>query len=151
MTNGTGRGGSMDWQNASRGRMHLETVEDGGRALEVKKINSGCPGEKVQLRFEDGFFVLQGSESAPAQAAAFGAADQAYLDCLDAMTAQGRHVCYATGRGYAPKAFAELPQANGMTRRAFEQAQERLFAAGLIENVAYGPPSKGTKRIARKA
>jgi RecA-family ATPase len=151
MTNGTGRGGSMDWQNASRGRMHLETIEDGGRVLEVKKINSGCPGEKVQLRFEDGCFVLQGSESAPAQAAAYGAADQTYLDCLDTMTAQGRHVCYAPGRNYAPKAFAEMPQANGMTWRAFQKAQERLFDAKVIENVAYGPKSKGTKRIARKA
>jgi hypothetical protein len=43
-----------------------------------------------------------------------------------------------------------MPQANGMTWKAFQSAQERLFAAGRIENVAYGPPSKGTKRIARK-
>jgi len=74
-----------------------------------------------------------------------------YLECLDAMTAQGRHVCHAKGRGYAPKAFAEMPQANGMTARAFQMAQERLFAAGNIENVPYGPASKGTKCIARKA
>jgi hypothetical protein len=105
----------------------------------------------VRLRFEDGCFVPEGSGSAPAQAAAFNAADQAYLDCLDAMTAQGRHVCYAPGRNYAPKAFAEMPQANGMTWRAFQKAQERLFGADAIENVGYGSPSKGTKRIARKA
>ncbi len=41
ITSGTGRGGSMDWQNATRARLHLETVEgdDGatGRVLEVKK------------------------------------------------------------------------------------------------------------------
>jgi hypothetical protein len=52
-------------------------------------------------------------------------------------------------REYAPKAFAEMPQAQDMTWRAFQSAQERLFAAGTIENVSYGPPSKGTKRIAR--
>jgi RecA-family ATPase len=155
MTNGTGRGGSMDWQNASRGRMHLETVEDedGGtsRVLELKKINSGAPGERVKMCWEDGCYVLQGSAAAPAQAAAFNAADQSYLDCLDAMTVQGRHVCHAKGRGYAPKAFADMPQAKGMTWKAFQAAQERLFAAGIIENVPYGPPSKGTKRITRKA
>lgn len=84
------------------------------------------------------------------QGAAYSLADQTYLECLDAATAQGRHVCHAKGRSYAPKAFADMPQANGMTWKAFQSAQERLFAAGRIENVAYGPPSKGTKRIARK-
>jgi RecA-family ATPase len=119
--------------------------------LEVKKLNYGPAGEKVRLRWEDGCFVLQGSASAPEQAAAHSTADQAYLECLDAVTAQGRHVCHAKGRGYAPKAFAEMPQARGMTARAFQMAQERLFAAGKIENVPYGPASKGTKCIARKA
>jgi RecA-family ATPase len=155
MTNGSGRSGSMDWRNAVRAFMYLRPLdnEDGskGRELEVMKINSGAPGEKVKLRWEDGCFVPEGSASAPQQAAAFNAADQTYLDCLDAATAQGRHVCYATGRSYAPKAFAEMPQANGLTWRAFASAQERLFAGGMIENVSYGPPSKGTKRVARKA
>jgi RecA-family ATPase len=155
ITSGTGRGGSMDWQNATRARMHLETVEndDGtaARILEVKKINSGAPGEKVRVQWEDGCFVLEAAASAPRLAAGRSLADQTYLDCLDAMTVQGRHVCHAKGRGYAPKAFAEMPQANGMTWKAFQAAQERLFTTGQIENVPYGPPSKGTRRIARKA
>jgi RecA-family ATPase len=153
MTNGSGRSGSMDWRNAVRAFMYLRPTdnEDGskGRELEVMKINSGAPGEIQKLRWETGCFVLESSASAPHQAAAFNAADQTYLECLDAMTVQGRHVCHAKGRGYAPKAFADLPQAKGMTVRAFATAQERLFAGGKIENVAYGPPSKGTKRIAR--
>jgi len=155
ITNGTGRGGSMDWQNATRARLHLETVtdEDGGtaRVLEVKKLNYGPSGEKTRLQWEDGCFVPEAATSAPQRAAVFSLADQTYLDCLDALTAQGRHVCHAKGRGYAPKAFADMPQANGMAWKAFQAAQERLFAAGQIENIAYGPPSKGTKRIARKA
>jgi RecA-family ATPase len=155
ITSGTGRGGSMDWQNATRARLHLETVdaEDGstGRVLEVKKTNYGPSGEKVRLQWDDGCFVMEGTASAPHQAAASAAADQRYLECLDATTAQGRHVCPAKGRGYAPKGFADMPQANGMTVRAFQQAQERLFAAGTIVVVPYGPPSKGTKCIARKA
>jgi RecA-family ATPase len=155
MTNGTGRAGNMDWQNAVRALLYLRTTENeqgatAGRELEVMKSNYGPRGEKQKLRWEDGCYVLEGTTAAPAQAAAYSAADQVYLDCLDAATAQGRHVCYGTGRNYAPKAFAEMPQAKGMTRRAFEQAQERLFAGGMIENVAYGPPSKGTKRVARK-
>jgi RecA-family ATPase len=155
ITSGTGRGGSMDWQNATRARLHLETVEgdDGstGRVLAVKKTNYGPCGEKVKLQWDDGCFVLQGTASAPHQAAANATAEQRYLECLDAVITQGRHVCPGKGRGYAPKEFAEMPQANGMTARAFQAAQERLFAAGTIEAVPYGPPSRGTKRIARKA
>jgi RecA-family ATPase len=154
ITNGTGRGGSMDWQNATRARLHLETLreEEGGtdRVLEVKKINYGAPGEKMKLRWEDGCFVPEGSVPAPTQAAAFNAADQAYLDCLDRLTVQGREVREHPGRGYAPKVFAEMPDANGMTARAFKAAQERLFSAGFIHNVTEGPASKRTKRIARK-
>jgi RecA-family ATPase len=155
ITAGTGRGGSMDWQNATRARLHLETVQgaDGitSRVLEVKKSNYGPVGDKVTLQWEDGCFVMDGTASAPHQAAAHVSAEQTYLACLDAITAQGRHACHAPGRGYAPKTFAEMPQASGLTWRAFQMAQERLFAAGTIENVAYGPKSKGTKCIARKA
>jgi RecA-family ATPase len=155
ITSGTGRGGSMDWQNATRARLHLETVdgEDGstGRVLEVKKTNYGPCGEKVRLQWEEGCFVVEGTASAPHQAAANSTADQRYLECLDAVTTQGRHVCPGKGRGYAPKAFADMPQANGMTTRAFQAAQERLFAAGTIVVIAYGPPSKGAKCIARRS
>jgi RecA-family ATPase len=154
ITSGTGRGGSMDWQNATRARLHLETVEgdDGstGRVLEVKKTNYGPCGEKVRLQWDEGCFVLQGTASAPHQAAANNTADQRYLECLDAVTTQGRHVCPGKGRGYAPKEFAEMPQAAGMTARAFQAAQERLFGAGVIEVVPYGPASRHTKMIARK-
>jgi RecA-family ATPase len=154
ITSGTGRGGSMDWQNATRARLHLETVEgdDGstGRVLEVKKLNYGPAGEKVRLQWDDGCFVLQGTASAPHQAAANNTAEQRYLEGLDAITAQGRHVCPGKGRGYAPKAFEDMPLANGMKAKAFQAAQERLFAAGAIEVIAYGPPSKGAKCVARR-
>jgi RecA-family ATPase len=154
ITSGTGRGGSMDWQNATRARLHLETVadEEGGtsRVLEVKKTNYGPSGEKVKLRWEDGCFVMEAAASAPHQAAAHASADQRYLECLDASTAQGRKVYYMPGKGYAPKAFAEMPQAAGTTWQAFRAAQERLFHNGKIENLPFGPPSRDLKKIARK-
>jgi RecA-family ATPase len=155
ITSGTGRGGNMDWQNATRARLHLapdDTDEEGaaGRVLEVKKLNYGPAGEKVKLRWEEGCYVLQGSAPAPAAAAAQNAADRAYLNCLDAATAQGRNVFEATGRGHAPNVFAGMPEAKGTAARAFRAAQERLFSAGLIHNEVYGPPSKNSRRIARK-
>jgi RecA-family ATPase len=155
ITNGTGRGGSMDWQNATRARLHLETVtdEDGGtaRELEVKKLNYGPAGEKVKLRWEDGCFVLQGDTPAPAQATTFNAADLTYLICLDRLTEQGREVREHPGRNYAPAVFADMPEANGIKPRGFKSAQDRLFSAGMIHIVTDGPQSKRTRRIARKA
>jgi RecA-family ATPase len=154
ITSGTGRGGSMDWQNATRARLHLETVDDaeGGtdRVLETKKTNYGPNGEKVKLRWEDGCFVMASSAPAPTQAATFNAVDRAYLACLDLLTIQGREVREHPGRGYAPKVFADMPEANGITARAFKTAQERLFSAGMIHNETIGPASKRTKRVARK-
>jgi RecA-family ATPase len=151
ITSGTGRGGSMDWQNATRARLHLETIadEDGGtgRVLEVKKTNYGPAGEKVKLQWEDGCFVLEAAASAPHQAAVYSQANQIYLDCLDAVTAQGRHVCHAKGRGFAPKAFAEMPQANGMTWKAFQAAQERLFAAGPSKTSRTGRPQRAPSAL----
>ena len=131
ITSGTGRGGSMDWQNATRGRLHLETVDDaeGGaeRVLEVKKTNYGPCGEKVKLRWEDGCFVMETAASAPHHAAAHSSADQRYLECLDACTAQGRHVFAMPGRGYAPKTFADMPQANSTTWQAFASSAGAAF------------------------
>jgi RecA-family ATPase len=154
MTNGSGRAGNMDWQNTVRALLYLRSTENeqgatSGRELEVMKSNYGPRGEKTKLRWEDGAYVIEGSASAPHQAAAFNAADQTYLDCLDATATQGRNVYPFTGRGYAPKVFAEMPQAKGMTAQGLAKAQERLFAAGKIANVPFGKPSKDTKRIER--
>jgi RecA-family ATPase len=153
LNNGTGRAGNMDWQNAVRAFLYLRLIENEqgkkGRELEIMKSNYGPIGEKTGLQWEGGHYVLEGSASAPQQAAVDATADQIYLDCLDTATRQGRHVCPMRGRGYAPKVFASMPEAKGLTWRAFDAAQERLFSASQIENVAYGPPSKGTKRIAR--
>ena len=120
MTSGTGRAGNMDWQNAVRALLYLRSVENeqgatSGRELEVMKSNYGPRGEKQKLRWEDGCYVLEGNQSAPVQAAVFNAADQTYLDCLDAATAQGRNVFPFPGKGHAPKVFADMPQAKGMT------------------------------------
>jgi RecA-family ATPase len=155
ITNGTGRGGSMDWQNATRARLHLETVdgdEDGAeRVLEVKKTNYGPNGEKVKLRWEDGCFVPLSSPPASVQAATFNAADRAYLACLDRLEEQGREVREHPGRNFAPAVFVDMPEAAGTTTKALKAAQARLFSAGIIHVVTEGPISRQSRRIARKS
>jgi RecA-family ATPase len=154
LNSGTGRAGNMDWQNAVRAFLYLRVteIEQGrkGRELEIMKSNYGPTGEKTALQWEAGLYVPEGSASAPERAAVINTVDQTYLACLDRLTLQGREVREHSGRGYAPKVFADMPEANGITARAFKTAQDRLFSAGLIHIVTEGPTSKRTHRIARK-
>jgi RecA-family ATPase len=156
INSGTGRGGSMDWQNATRGRMYFETLtdDDNGaeRVLTVKKTNYGKEGERILLRWQDGCFIPLGTAPAPARAAADAIADQTYLDCLDIATGQGLNVFPGTGKGYAPTIFADMPEAKakGINKRGLVAAQARLLSAGTIWNEPYGPPSREARRIARK-
>lgn len=153
LSDGTGRSGSTGWNNAGRWRLNFTKIKDSDdlRQLEVAKNNYGPTGDKITLRWERGVFVPENSASpSPARAAAENSADQIYLDCLDVATSQGRNVFPHTGKGYAPNVFANMPEAKGASAKALASAQERLFSAGLIWNEAFGPPSKGSRRIARK-
>lgn len=150
MTSGTGRGGNMDWSNVVRSRLYLRTVEEEEatfRELEVVKSNYGPAGEKVRLRWEDGSFVLQGSLSAPQQAATFAKIDDLFLKLIEERNAQGRWVTPNKATGYAPKELATMPGASGCTAPAFTNAMERLLTAKRIIIETFGPPSKQRQRL----
>jgi RecA-family ATPase len=154
ITSGTGRGGSMDWQNATRARLHLETVtgDDGtsGRVLEVKKTNYGPCGEKVRLQWEEGCFVMEGSDvgqAAPYRAAAQQTLDDLFLKLLEERNAQGRWVTPNKAAGYAPKELAAMQGAGTVRAPAFAHAMERLLTAKRITVETFGPPSKQRQRL----
>jgi RecA-family ATPase len=154
ITNGTGRGGSMDWQNATRARLHLETVsaEDGtsGRVLEVKKTNYGPSGEKVKLQWEDGCFVMEATgagQAAPHRAAAHQRLDDLFVRLLEERNAQGRWVTPSRAAGYAPKELASMPGADGCTPVGLANAMERLLTTKRIAVETFGPPSKQRQRL----
>jgi len=151
ITSGTGRGGSMDWQNATRARLHLETVADEeggtGRVLEVKKLNYGAAGEKTKLRWEEGCFVLEAAAGSPYRAAAERSADELFLRLLEQRNAQGRWVTPSKAAGFAPKELVAMPGAEGFTAAAFAHAMERLLAAQLVVVETFGPPSKQRQRL----
>lgn len=153
ITAGTGRGGSMDWQNATRARLHLETVQgaDGisGRVLEMKKSNYGPVGDKVTLQWEDGCFVMEGTggQAAPYRAAAQQGLDDLFMRLLEERNAQGRWVTPSKATGYAPKELATMPGAGTATAIAFAHAMERLLSAKRISVETFGPPSKQRQRL----
>ncbi|WP_299804738.1 AAA family ATPase [Tardiphaga sp.] len=154
ITSGSGRGGSMDWQNATRARLHLETVtaDDGttGRVLEVKKSNYGPVGDKVSLRWEEGSFVMEGSEgsqASPVRAAAQRDLDDLFVRLLEERNTQGRWVTPNKAAGYAPKELATMQGASNVTATALARSMERLLTANRITTETFGPPSKQRQRL----
>jgi RecA-family ATPase len=155
LASGSGTSGSTAWSNSVRSRLYFATPKnaDGGdgdvRELTVKKSNYGPAGEVVRLRWARGVFVADDGGSTLERVAAEAAVEAAYLDCLDAAHASGRHVGPHAGKAYAPALFQNMPRANGHRVKALAAAQERLFNSGRIQLVKVGPPSKALDRIVR--
>lgn len=162
LSTGSGLSGSTAWSNSVRSRLYFarpksrtgepldDEAPDDVRELCVLKSNYGPAGEVVRTRWERGVFVPLGAVSTMERVAAEADAESAYLDCLDAAGSQGLDVYPSPGRGFAPKVFASMPQARGINWRGLENAQGRLLAAARIHVVAFGPPSRGKKRVERK-
>jgi hypothetical protein len=59
---------------------------------------------------------------------------QAFLDCLDKLTNQGRNVSHSPrAQNYAPKLMTGMPEAQNATKEELAVAIESLFAQGRIE------------------
>jgi len=131
--------GTMAWENAVRMRLFLkreidekgEEVEDSDRRILTRgKANSARKGERLTMIWHEGAFhdesQIAGTEGRLVQE------EVAFLRCLDAVTEQRRHVSHMPAANFAPKVFAAMPEASGVSRKALEQAMERLFASKEI-------------------
>jgi RecA-family ATPase len=138
LTNGTGRGGNMDWRNAVRSALYLRVPEDkaeaerGVRILETVKSNYGPIGRPVRLQWGDGGLALEQAPSSLHRLAKDAECDETFLRLLDERNAQGRHVGDKNAKNYAPAVFAEMAGKDGFTAKAFAQAMDRLFEARKI-------------------
>lgn len=147
MASGTGSSGSTAWNNSVRSRLYLSRVigKDGdeanpnARTLTVKKNNYGPVGQQIVLTWRDGIFV---SVDIPTGEARTAKAAVVFMKLLEQFNAQGRRVNTSGGAQYAPKAFAEHPEADGVTKAAFKTAMEMLLSKGAIALVETGPASK---------
>jgi RecA-family ATPase len=151
LNDGTGRSGSTAWNNAGRWRTNFTKIKDddesGLRQLEIIKNNYGPDGEKILLRWDNGVFVPEGTQTPLSRLAEEAKVDDLFLRLLDKFAAQGRDVRETTGTGYAPGAFADDPEAKtaGVKARALAAAMARLFSAGKIVTVQ-GKRSKHIER-----
>jgi RecA-family ATPase len=157
LSNGSGRGGNMDWRNAVRSALYLRTPDDkdeaerGIRVLETAKSNYGPTGKPVRLQWGEGGLALEHAPSSLVRLAEEAKVDELFLRLLDKRIAQGRDVRTTTGHGYAPAEFESDADAGGIRARAFKVSMERLLTAKKIVVTTVGPPSRQYKRLERVA
>lgn len=142
---GTGTSGSTAWSNSVRSRLYLRRVKDDGyeadpdaRILETMKANYGRTGEEIGLTWMGGVFV----PDAPTREERNSKAERVFLSLLAELAKQGRKVSPKASSMYAPKVFAGLPGSEGVSKRAFQAAMEKLLSNGAIRVEEEGPPSK---------
>ncbi|OYU16445.1 MAG: hypothetical protein CFE37_00110 [Alphaproteobacteria bacterium PA4] len=142
--------GSTAWENQVRSRLFIETPTDKDgdaidpdvRKLSVGKANYSRNGETLSFRWHRWAFVREEDIEATERArvaAEIAAANQdtAFLRCLAKITEEKRATSASkSASNYAPKMFAAMPSAKGMTSKGFEAALQRLLHTGKIVNAA---------------
>jgi RecA-family ATPase len=133
--------GVTAWQNQVRAQVHLCKPDDehdsNVRELRLEKANYAPPGEPIRMLWHHGAFVRE--EDVPADDASRTTATQLrqneiFYACLAAATAREQAASPAKNSiNYAPKLFARMSEARGMSVADFERTMERLFSAGMIE------------------
>ena len=115
------------------------------------KSNRSQKGERFDLRYTAGRFVLEGGiRPQLSKTEIEESAEKTFMGLIDRFEKEGRQVAHAgTANNYAPKVFADHPDAKGMAKAHFAKAMNRLFAQGKIEIEEYGPPSKRRNKLIR--
>ncbi|WP_292449773.1 AAA family ATPase [Mesorhizobium sp.] len=153
MQSGTGSSGSTAWNNSVRSRLYLtrpegkDDVDPDARVLTTKKINYGKVGNEIRMRWQDGVFVLDDGKPTTASGLLNKRADEAFRSLLSAVNKTGQRVASTRGVNYAPAVLAARPDAEGVTKKQFEAAMQRLLADGIVKVVWEGPPSKQRQRL----
>jgi RecA-family ATPase len=154
MSSGTGMSGSTAWSNSVRSRLYLDRPKGGDyeidpdlRVLRVKKFNYGRVDAEIRLRWHHGCFIADGPTGGFNRLAAEANAERVFLDLLDTLTAQGRDVSPNRSSAFAPTVFAKHPNRQGVSKKEFEGAMERLLTLGRIRIETSGPPSRLRSRL----
>ena len=151
--------GSTAFQNQVRSHFHLEVDGDDPdvRLLKLAKANYARLEEPLRLRWHRGAFRLEAEVPASERSsvARNEREERLFLECLNARNADERPVSKypSSPSNYAPKQFALMPQADGLTVEQFTDAMERLLATGVIEHVELDyerPGTKGHKAVGLK-
>jgi DNA polymerase I-like protein with 3'-5' exonuclease and polymerase domains/RecA-family ATPase len=148
-----GLSGTTQWHNAVRARAVMKSVksEDGTdsglRTVAFHKNQYGPASATAYVRYQNGLFLpVEGMAVDAAERAT--QADMVFVALLKKFTAQKQVVSHLIGRNYAPTRFAEHHDANGITKKEFTKAMQRLLDAKIIEIKTWGRPSRQTHYLA---
>jgi methylmalonyl-CoA mutase cobalamin-binding subunit len=146
MASGGGDGFSVGWSNSVRSRSYLRADKDAPdvRVLENLKANYGPHAAAVQLMWNNGALVPVAADYATAETA-----KRVFLEILDRFSAQGQIVNNSKTGTYAPKIFAEEPEAEGLPVKVLEVAMRSLLAAEIIQLETFRENGKNRKRLVR--
>ena len=151
LSGGDGQSGSTGWNNAARSRLYLTAPNssDGSptdrtiRELRLMKSNYAPPDLTIALRYTDGFFAPVYPSGPLDRRSEQAREERVFLNLLGIHQRQGRPVSAGrTSASYAPTVFSRHHESEGIGRKRFEMAMERLLSADRIRNTRTGPPSK---------
>lgn len=151
---GTGEAGSTAWHNSVRSRLYLtqpDDTEPDARVLKGMKANYGPRNTGLDLVWRNGLFIRPPSDDGTVFAGIKQSrAETSFLDCLDALTTQKRHLSPSPNSpNFAPKAMVAGGMVKGFKVRDLRAAMEKLFAKGTIEVVEYGRKTDPRQKIVR--
>jgi RecA-family ATPase len=157
--NGTTGSGSTAWVGTFRSQLYFETPqsEEGEqpdpdiRTLRRAKANYASRNEEIEVKWRDGVFIPLRASSGLIASIERRTAKRVFLELLDAVTAENRHVSESShARNFAPKLFAQRPDREGFRKADFKVAMEALFAEKEIALERYrGPNRYEYERIVR--
>lgn len=143
--------GTMAWSNASRSRLllgrpldadgkeHVSSINRDARILSRLKANYAPIGEPIDLLWHRGAFVrredIPPNLAAEIDAAARDAAEnERFLECLEKATDEQRNTSpNSSASNFAPRVFAQMPIARGMSEQSLTEAMNRLLHLNVIK------------------
>ncbi|WP_165603152.1 AAA family ATPase [Devosia elaeis] len=153
MQSGTGSSGSTAWNNSVRSRLYLDLpsgddVDPDMRRLGQKKSNYGPRDKQLFFRWADGAFVeVDTTRPNPASGLMNRKAEEVFVTLLSKLNRQGQRLSPSPSQSYAPRIMEMQPEAEGIKKKAFAAAQQRLLDSGIIKIIEEGPASRRYKRL----
>lgn len=151
MTNGTGTSGSTAWNAAVRSRLYLtrppapkddeESDDDADRRiLKNMKANYGKYGEKIELKWEHGVFVPQGSTGGGIVEQIQTRNDEKlFLEGLEVLATQRRPSSDSPqASSYLPRLLRSLPKTRKFSKQKLHGMMMDLLGRGEIEKAKIG-------------
>lgn len=149
MAAGTGTSGNTAWNNSVRSRLYMTRVKEDGfepdksiRKLTVMKSNYGETGAEITMRWNDWKFEAEAEHVGLDKVAAEAKAERVFKSLLKQQAKIGIELSHKTNQYYAPKVMSEHDGRDGVTKKEFKQAMNRLLERKEILIKTDGPPSR---------